>query len=109
MTNKEALDTLMSSADYNFYENGGNKIVYDGNVEAYEFLKTQLDRLELLEKKCQNGKYILTIQGNMNMAKSAIEIVIEKYGAENVIIKHLPTLGIVDIDYFKTKLEKIGE
>ena len=102
MTSKEALENIRITLkkDFNFPLN---------LTEEYKTIKADLDQLELLEKKCQNGKYILTIQGNMNMAKSAIEIVIEKYGAENVIIKHLPTLGIVDNDYFKTKLEKIGE
>ena len=102
MISKEALENIRITLkkDFNFPLN---------LTEEYKTIKADLDQLELLEKKCQNGKYILTIQGNMNMAKSAIEIVIEKYGAENVIIKHLPTLGIVDNDYFKTKLEKIGE
>jgi len=102
MTSKEALENIRITLkkDFNFPLN---------LTEEYKTIKADLDQLELLEKKCQNGKYILTIQGNMNMAKSAIEIVIEKYGAENVIIKHLPTLGLVDNDYYQTKLEKIGE
>ena len=102
MTSKEALENIRITLkkDFNFPLN---------LTEEYKTIKADLDQLELLEKKCQNGKYILTIQGNMNMAKSAIEIVVNKYGAENVVIKHLPTLGLVDNDYYQTKLEKIGE
>ena len=51
MTLIEALETLKSSADYNFYEGGGNKIVYDGCMEAYEFLKTELAKKNTLNIK----------------------------------------------------------
>ena len=109
---KEALDTLMSSAEYNFQQDG-NKIVYDGNLEAYEVIINEFkrlnDELNKLKSKIKNQKYLLTIQGNANKAESAIKIVLEKYGGENIIIKHLPTLGLVDNDYYQTKLEKIGE
>lgn len=54
-------------------------------------------------------KYLVTIKGNVELAKTTLDIIIERYGIENIIINHLPILGTEVNGYFHIETEELKE